>query len=120
MNDVGEGITSLCVSSISDHFKSEYVLENICSFLCEYYEENREIDSVSEASIIPVLRKISNASQSSKTAHFARGALLSLGINDRNLFLEPQTDAPTIFRETGRFFADLRLGALNTILDKPS
>ena len=96
MIDIGTGITDLTASTLFAHLQSEYVLESICSFLCELYNDNKVLSITTEEQIVSILIDICVMFPSSKCSHLAQGSLFALGvqydgqclartcINDRN------------------------------------
>jgi len=118
--NTGIGILELSNNSICLHFGSDYVLENICEFLLDLFDDNRQLDYERRSDIFATLNLLCNKRPNSRSAHLATCILIDIGMNfntpsstssylkngdnetnkgDEELFQLAQTKIAGIFRE---------------------
>ena len=118
--NTGIGILELSNNSICLHFGSDYVLENICEFLLDLFDDNRQLDYERRSDIFATLNLLCEKRPNSRSAHLATCILIDIGMNfntptstssfmkngdnetnkgDEELFQLAQTKIAGIFRE---------------------
>ena len=120
MMSIGNGIIDLATKVITTHIQSEYVLESVCSFLCELFDSNIDLSDKKDDDIVHLLKDICVMFPLSRCSYLAQGSLLALGIQHTVTTVDTSDVTDFIHNEPERSsneFSKHRDDSVNIIVD---